>query len=190
MKGPPDGVAADIQCAVTQFAPGENGGERTISGQATMPCTVYCSYKDGTVGVSIRGIDLQIDLLVTEVMAIMQAGAEANQEHTGQGKTYTDAELEDKWVELQGVGWDEADSPSGLILSAPWWVFPRGVDRGDLFTWFDTLHSAGIEYLMTLPRTTCTVLHHYTNKDIARIIADFDREWLAARQAKGDTVPK
>ena len=150
MKGPPDGVAADIQCAVTQYAPGVDGGERIISGQATMPCTVYCSYSDGTVGVSIRGIDIQIDLLVTEIMAIMQAGAEANQEMTAQGKTYTDEELDEKWRELQTVQWDEAESPSGMILSAPWWIFPRGVDRDDLAAWFGEHHSKGIEYLREL----------------------------------------
>ena len=42
-NGPADGVAADIQCAVTQYAPGETEGGRTVTGQDTMPCTVYCS---------------------------------------------------------------------------------------------------------------------------------------------------
>ena len=142
MKGPADGVAADIQCAVTQYAPAEKGAERTIKGQATMPCTVYCSYSDGTVGVSIRGMDLQIDILVSEMMAIMQAGAEANQELTApQREQYTDEVIEEKWRELQGVGWEEADSPSGMILSAAWWIFPRGVDRDDLCRWFGDHHS-------------------------------------------------
>ena len=151
MKGPADGVAADVQCAVTQFAPAEKGIERTIAGQATMPCTLYCSYSDGTVGVSIRGIDLQIDLLVSEVMSLMQAGAEANHDlNAPQREQYTDEVLEEKWRELQTVGWDEAESPSGSILSEPFWVFPRGVDRDDLTAWFGERHSLGVEYLHEL----------------------------------------
>ena len=157
MKGPPDGVAADLQCAVTQFEQtkgkgGKKGGERKISGQATMPCTVYCSYSDGTVGVSIRGLDLQIDLLVPELMSLMKAGADANHELTApQREKYTDEVLEEKWRELQtGVGWDEADSPSGMITDRPWWIFPQGVDRDDLLQWFGERHSLGIEYLHEL----------------------------------------
>ena len=157
MKGPADGVAVDIQCAVTRFnrskeSDGANTGiQRVISGQTMMPCTVYCAYSDGTVGVSIRELDLQIDLLVTELMALMQAGAEANHELTGPRKDqYSDAELEAKWLELQKNQWDEADSPSGMILTAPWWVFPQGVDRDDLFQWFNERHSQGIAYLQAL----------------------------------------
>ena len=152
MKGPPDGVAADLHCAVTQFEKG-NGKDpqRKISGQATMPCTVYCSYSDGTVGISIRGLDLQIDLLVPEVIAIMQAGAEANQEITAPlREAYTDEQLEEKWRDLQDVHWDEAESPSGIITAQKWWVFPQGVDRDDLWQWFGARHSKGIDYLQTL----------------------------------------
>ena len=150
LKGPPDGVAADIQCAVTQFETNKEK-QRSIKGQATMPCTVYCSYNDGTIGVSIRGLDLQIDLLVEELMAIMQAGAEANKELTApQREKYTDEELEKRWRELHSFKWDEADSPSGSILAEAWWIFPRGVDLGDLSAWFGERHSLGIEYLNKL----------------------------------------
>ena len=146
MKGPPDGVAADIQCVATQFE--MKGDQRTIKGQATMPCTVYCSYNDGTVGISIRGIDLQIDLRVDELMALMQAGADANQELTAPlREQYTDAELEEHWRELQCLKWDDADSPSGSILADAWWIFPKGVDRLDLSAWFGERHSLGIERL-------------------------------------------
>lgn len=152
MKGPADGVAVDIQCAVTQFEQIKGKkGQRKISGQGTMPCTIYCSYSDGTMGVSIRGIDLQIDLLVPEVMAILQAAAEANAELTApQREAYTDEVLEEKWRELHTIGWDEADSPSGIITDKAWWVFPQGVDRDDLFQWFGERHSKGIEYLQGL----------------------------------------
>ena len=152
LKGPQDGVAADLQCAVTQFEqPAEKGAPRTVKAQSTMPCTVYCSYTDGTVGVSIRGLDLQVDILVEELIAIMQAGAEANHALTAPlREPYTDEVLEEKWRELQTVQWDEADSPSGLILSEPWWIFPKGVDQGDLWAWFDEHHSVGIEYLHEL----------------------------------------
>ena len=158
MKGPPDGVAADLECVVTSFAskkrkvaPNEYGDERTIKSQAHVPCTVYCSYEDGTIGVSIRGIDLQIDLLVEELMAIMQAGAEANRELTApQREAYTAEQIAEKWRELQSADWDEADSPSGFILAAAWWIFPRGVDRDDLCAWFGEKHPNGIEYLRGL----------------------------------------
>jgi hypothetical protein len=152
MKGPPDGVAADVQCAVTQFeTPKEKGLQRVIKGQANMPCTIYCSYNDGTVGISIRGIDLQIDLLVEELMALIQAGADANQELTApQREKYADKELEAKWCEMQGLKWDEADSPSGSILADKWWIFPKGVDRGDLIAWFGERHSKGAEHLQKL----------------------------------------
>ena len=146
LKGPPDGAAADLQCAVTQFD--EN---RAIKGQAIMPCTVYCSYHDGTVGISIRGIDMQIDLLVEEVMAIMQASAERNRELTAPEKEKpTDAQLEEKWRELRNIRWDEADSPSGMILADKWWLFPRGVDRGDLAQWFGERHSLGLDHLQKI----------------------------------------
>ena len=157
MKGPPDGVAVDIRCAVTQYDQAKEKGstkkgiERTIKGQAAMPCTVYCSYSDGTVGISIRELDLQIDLLVSEVMAIMQAGAEANQEITAPlREAYTDEQLEDKWRDLQGVNWAEAESPSGIITAQKWWIFPQGVDRDDLWQWFGKRHSKCIDYLQTL----------------------------------------
>jgi hypothetical protein len=151
MTGPPDGVAADLQCSVTQFTPAENGKERTISGQATMPCTVYCSYNDGAVGVSIRGLDLQIDLSVEELMALMQAGAEANKELTAPvTEKYTDEDVSKKWCELQAVEFAEAESPSGLVLAEPWWIFPRGVDRDDLWAWFDKNHSYGLDHLKKL----------------------------------------
>ena len=152
MKGPADGVAADLLCAVTQFAQSEEkNAPRVISGQGNMPCTVYCSYTDGTVGISIRGIDLQVDLLVEELMAIMQAGAEANQELTAPlREKYTDEELDAKWRELQSVQWDEADSPSGMILASAWWIFPRGVDQDDLYEWFGKNHSLGINYLQEM----------------------------------------
>jgi hypothetical protein len=141
MKGPPDGAAADLQCSVTQFE--QQQDQRAIKGQAVMPCTVYCSYEDGTIGISIRGLDLQIDLLVEEVMAIMQASAKRNQEPTAPlEEKPTDAELEEKWKELQNVKWDEADSPSGFILADAWWIFPQGVDQSDLEQWFNDRHSS------------------------------------------------
>ena len=81
----------------------------------------------------------------------MQAGAEANHELTApQREAHTDETLEEKWRELQTAQWDEAESPSGAILSAPWWIFPRGVDRDDLWAWFGERHSLGIEYLHEL----------------------------------------
>jgi hypothetical protein len=97
-----------------------------------------------------RTLHLQIDLLVSELMTLMQAGAEANQEHTSQDKKYTDEELAEKWKELQAVKWNESDSPSGMILSAPWWIFPAGIDRDDLWEWFGERHSLGVEHLHDL----------------------------------------
>jgi len=150
LKGPPDGVAADLQCVVTQFDRSKETGatQRAIAGQATMPCTVLCSYDNGTVGISIRELDLQLDLLVSDMMEVMRAAAEANRELTApQREQYSDADLEEKWRKLQNVVWCEADSPSGSILADTWWVFPKGADLDDVWAWFNERHSKGLEHL-------------------------------------------
>jgi len=48
---------------------------------------------------------------------------------------------------LQSVEWDDAESPSGFVLAAAWWIFPKGVDRDDLTKWFGERHSKGLSYL-------------------------------------------
>ena len=84
----------------------------------------------------------------------MRAGAEANKETAAsqddippQDRRYPDAVLEEKWRELQTVGWDEADSPTGQITARAFWIFPQGVDRLDMLEWFGDRHSKGLKYL-------------------------------------------
>ena len=157
LKGPSDGVSADIQCAVTQYDRfrekrcSKKGTEQYIKSHGNMPCTVYCSYGGGTVGISIRELDMQIDVRLDELMAIMKAGAEAA--HTFKDslpQEYVDAELEARWRELRDTPFDEADSPSGLILSEAWWIFPKGADRGDIQEHIVGNHSKGVNFMFEI----------------------------------------
>jgi hypothetical protein len=153
-EGPPDGVTAEVQCVLTQFdrKPPEEGqeqGERIISGQATMPCHIFCAYSEGTIGFSIREIDLMLTVRLDELFEIFKEASEAAQElKDSMPQEYTDAEFEKRWDELADIPFDEADSPSGLILSQKWWVFPKGTDRDDVWKHFDENHSKGIGYLL------------------------------------------
>lgn len=153
-KGPPDGVEANIKCAVTLFEraaqkKGKGKTQREIKSHNTLPCHVMCSYSDGQVGISIRSMDLMISLRIDELFEIMKAAAEASQELTAaMCADLSDDQLEELWRELSDIPFDEADSPSGLILSHSWRHFPKGVDREDIWHWFDEHHSKGITYLL------------------------------------------
>ena len=155
LKGPPDGVEADIQTVLTRFIraaqkKGEGKTQRTIKDQSAASCRVLCSYSEGTIGFSIRSKDLMLTLRIDELMAIVKEAAEASRAFidTLPEHELTDEMLEELWRELEDVPFDEAESPHGLILAGPWRHFPAGVDRGDIWTWFDVLHSRGVAYLM------------------------------------------
>jgi hypothetical protein len=153
LKGPPDGVTVEIKCVVTQFTPNEaeEGQEptRSINAQGSMPCHVFCSYEEGTIGFSVRDIDLMIIVRTDELFAILKEASDAHKAFRSTiPQEYTDAELEKRWDELEDIPFDEADSPSGLILSREWWIFPKGVDREDIWMHFDEHHSKGVNYLL------------------------------------------
>ena len=171
LKGPPDGVMSEISCVITQFdrVDGndgtEKGFERVISGQATMPCNIVCSYSEGTVGFSVRDIDLMLHVRIDEMFEIFKAAAAASEEFKATlppemaminpptpddpgYQEYTDEVVEELWRELEDIPFDEADSPHGLILAQPWLHFTKGVDRGDIWEWFDAMHSKGVAHLM------------------------------------------
>ena len=56
--------------------------------------------------------------------------------------------LERKWKELENIPFDEADSPSGLVLAEDWWGFPKGTDREEIWHAFDDNHSKGVAFLL------------------------------------------
>jgi hypothetical protein len=147
LKGPPDGVEMDINCALTQFD--TKDGQRVILSQGTLPCNVKASYEEGTIGFSVREIDLMVHVRIDELMEILKEGAEAHKSfRESLPPDYMDAELEKRWDELSDVPFDDADSPSGLILADEWWIFPKGADREDIWKYFDAYHSKGVHYLL------------------------------------------
>ncbi len=60
---------------------------------------------------------------------------------------FPDTLLEQKWKELTDIPFDEADTPSGLMLAEDWWLFQKRTDREDIWRFFDQ-HSKGIAYLL------------------------------------------
>jgi hypothetical protein len=156
LKGPPDGVEVGVNCVVTQFdRVKEKGGskkksEKVIKAQAVMPGRVMCAYSEGTLGITIRQIDLMVTLRIDELYEILKAAADASRElEASMPQEYKDAELETRWREMDDVPFDESDeSPSGMILAEKWWVFQKGTDREDIWRWFGSKHSKGVEHLL------------------------------------------
>jgi len=154
-EGSLDGVTADIKCVITQFDKGKQKGksdgtvQKVIKSQSVIPCHILCAYSNGTVGFSMRQLDLMLTVRLDELMEILRAAAEANQLlQASMPKEYADAELEARWQEMADVEFVEADSPSGLILAKKWWVFPQGVDKGDILQYFDEHYSKGVAHLI------------------------------------------
>jgi len=151
---PADEVKLGTPCQVTQYyrvaeKKGKKEVRRTKRTRRSIPCCLRGSYTDGMLSLSLRDLDLQIDLRLDKVMELMMSAADANRAAAAiHEERYSDEELEAKWEELQSVELDEADSPSGYVLAAAWWIFPKGVDRDDLTKWFGERHSKGINYLM------------------------------------------
>ena len=58
-----------------------------------------------------------------------------------------DKSLEQKWLELADVPFDE-DDKGRLILSEDWWNFPAGTEREDIWQYFDKHHSKGVHWLL------------------------------------------
>jgi hypothetical protein len=86
LEGPPDGVMADVQCVLTQFETKEatesEETQRTMTGQGQTTCHVFCAYSDGTIGFSLRDIDLMISLRIDELYAILAVASQAANELT------------------------------------------------------------------------------------------------------------
>jgi hypothetical protein len=81
LQGPPDGIEADIKCVVTKFKrPKKKDMQKTIESQAVMDCGVLCAYSDGTIGFSMRDIDLMITVRVDELFEILKEASAAAQE--------------------------------------------------------------------------------------------------------------
>lgn len=58
-----------------------------------------------------------------------------------------DETIEDLWKELDDVLFDEDDS-GALILYEDWFIFDKGIEREDIWHWFDDYHSKGVGWLM------------------------------------------
>ena len=59
----------------------------------------------------------------------------------------SDFQLEQKWMELTDVPFDET-SDGDLVLAVDWWEFPAGTSREDIWHYFDEHYSKGIAYLL------------------------------------------
>jgi len=153
LKGSTDGVMALVQCNVAQFDRQAEKGrgrkrERVLKAQSNMPCRIKASYSEGTVGFSIREIDLLITVRLDELMEVLKEAAEFHQSFRDSlPVTFKDAELEKRWEEFTEIELVEADSPSGLILKEDWWIFTKGTDKDDILTHFDNNHSKGLSFL-------------------------------------------
>jgi hypothetical protein len=163
LLGPLDGVEAELKCAFTEFGYRENLNgdgakilsmrgielkEKVATRMEVHPCRVMCSYSEGTVSFSVRGIDVMTTVRLDELIQIMRAASEAHIDFTStlpKGETeHTDEEIEARWRELvhvQPIEMLDADSPSGRVTSDRWWIFPKGADCDEILKWFETHHS-------------------------------------------------
>ena len=95
-QGPPDGVEADIQCVITKFEPVRNvkqsGTGKKIKSQAAMSCHAMCSYENGVLSLSVRGLNLMVSVRLDEIYAILAAASQASAE---QLKTLLDEAIEE-----------------------------------------------------------------------------------------------
>ena len=158
IKGPPDGVEADVKCVITVFERKKRKGDspilvkRKVTAQSVEQVRVLCAYTEGTISFSMHSADTMLTLRVDELVEILKAAAEASRDHRGSlPQGFTDAELEARWRELSTQRFEESDmSPSGLVLAGKWWLFDAGVDRLDIWNYFKEHHSKGVVYLQGL----------------------------------------
>lgn len=63
-------------------------------------------------------------------------------------KIYTDKSLEEMWIELTDVPFDENETGE-LILAEDWAsIFSKGDSREAVWHWFDEMHSKGVAWLL------------------------------------------
>jgi hypothetical protein len=152
---PPDGVAAEVMCAVIHFdrEAKQNGAPAVmaVKKQSTVPCNILCAYSEGTVSVSIPDSDMMVVVRIDEMFSLLKAASIAAQElQESLPPEAVDAEIETRFRELDGLEWYDADSPSGKILAAGWWIFPQGADREDIVCYMAERHSKGRGHLFQL----------------------------------------
>lgn len=82
-KAPFDGVELHAKCVVTKFI--TNGKKKlvTIKGQEVQDCKIMASYQTGTVSFSVPGKAMMVSARIDEVMAVLQAAAEAAMDAAG-----------------------------------------------------------------------------------------------------------
>lgn len=61
---------------------------------------------------------------------------------------FTDKQVEQKWIELEDILFDEDEDDKELYLHDNWFLFNKGTHREDIWHWFDQNHSRGVAWLL------------------------------------------
>ena len=79
-------------------------------------------------------------------IAIKDAWVEKKRDEIQLQKEARDSELENMWLALEDVPFDEIDTE--MTLSEDWQVFKKGTTREEIWKWFDVRYSKGLVTLM------------------------------------------
>ena len=60
----------------------------------------------------------------------------------------TDLDLENLWLELADVPFDDNDPDVDMTLAENWKWFSKGTPREEIWHWFDERHSKGVAFLL------------------------------------------
>jgi hypothetical protein len=59
-----------------------------------------------------------------------------------------DERLEEMWADLGNIPFDEADVPGYMVLAEDWHGFSKGMDRLEIWNFFNAHHSKGVAFLL------------------------------------------
>jgi hypothetical protein len=59
----------------------------------------------------------------------------------------TDEEVEKIWNELEDVTFVDSEKTSDLVLASKYFIWKKGTRRTDIWRWFNSNHSKGLQYL-------------------------------------------
>ena len=77
INGPPDGIVADINAVITVYET-KKGEGRVATDQNIEPCSVLCSYLDGTISFLRPESDTMMTLRLDEVLTIIAQASETS----------------------------------------------------------------------------------------------------------------
>jgi len=140
LAGPPDGVSAKTECAVTTFTADDD-----VANHVTVQCLIRCSYSEGLINFSMPEIRALVNFRLDDFVGLLKAASEAARGLAGSmPQEFKDAEVEARWREFRNVRFVESDcSPSGMILESDWWVYPAGADFSEIVDDIYAKHSLG-----------------------------------------------